>query len=291
MVVIWEYIPKIMSSSAKLIAVLTATLVRLLAPLVRLLLRNGMSFKAFSDLARRVFVDVGMREFGIPGKKQTISRVSILTGLSRKEVQRIVEERSNEGPHEMRERYNRAARVVAGWVRDEEFVDAAGNPVALDPDGPRASFSQLVKRHSGDVPARAVLDELLRVGAVERLDDGRIRLLARAYVPSTSDLDKLDILGADVADLIATIDHNLQRGEADPRFQRKVMYDNVPRESAAAFRALSAEQAQALLEAMDKWLAQHDRDVNPSVPGTERVRVGIGIYYFEENLVQRSEEN
>ena len=141
------------------------------------------------------------------------------------------------------------------------------------------------------MPARAVLDELLRVGAVERLDDGRIRLLARAYVPSTSDLDKLDILGADVAALIATIDHNLQRGEADPRFQRKVMYDNVPRESVAAFRALSAEQAQALLEAMDKWLAQHDRDVNPSVPGTERVRVGIGIYYFEENLVQRSEEN
>jgi len=269
---------------------LTATVVRLLTPLVRILLRNGMSFKAFSDVARRVFVEVGTRDFGIPGKKQTVSRVSILTGLSRKEVQHILEEQRVPGGSEAGERYNRAARVVAGWVRDREFTDAAGDPLPLPPDGERASFAALVRRHSGDVPARAVLDELLRVGAVERQEDGRIGLRARAYVPSTSELDKLDILGADAGDLIATIDHNLQRGAADPRFQRKVMYDNVPRESAAAFRALSAGQAQALIEAMDQWLAECDRDLNPSVPGAGRVRVGLGIYYFEENLNQDPED-
>jgi len=180
--------------------------------------------------------------------------------------------------------------VIAGWVRDREFSDAAGDPMALGAEGAGASFGLLVKRYSGDVPARAVLDELLRVGAAERMGDGRIRLLARAYIPSTSDLDKLDILGADVADLIATIDHNLQRGGSDPRFQRKVMYDNVPEESAAEFRALSAAQAQALLEAMDKWLSQHDRDANPSRTGKGRVRAGVGIYYFEENLEQQSED-
>jgi len=190
-----------------------------------------------------------------------------------------------------KETYNRAARVIAGWVRDKEFTDAAGEPLALSQAGATASFSLLVKRYSGDVPARAVLDELLRVGAVERLDDDRIRLLSRAYVPRTSDLDKLDILGADVSDLITTIDHNLQRGAEDPRFQRKVMYDNVPEESIAAFRSLSGAQAQSLLEAMDKWLSQHDRDVNPCQSGTGRVRVGIGIYYFEENLAKRPEEN
>jgi hypothetical protein len=278
-------------ASNKLSSVLAAAVLRLLEPLVRVLLRNGMSFNAFSDLARRAYVESAMREFGIPGKKQTVSRVSVLTGLSRKDVQRILGAQGTADSGEARERYNRAARVIAGWVRDKEFADAAGEPAALAPDGPGASFGQLVKRYSGDVPARAVLDELLRVGAVQRQDDGRIRLLSRAYVPSASDLDKLDILGADVADLIATIDHNLRHGGADPRFQRKVMYDNVPRDAAAAFRALSAQQAQALLEAMDQWLAPRDRDVNPSVRGAERVRVGVGIYYFEENLVQRSEES
>jgi hypothetical protein len=280
-----------MDQSTKLSEILASAVFRLLTPLVGILLRNGMSFDAFADLARRAYVEVGMKDFGIPGKKQTISRVSILTGLSRKEVQRILAEKGLAGGIEVRESYNRAARVIAGWVRDADFTDAAGNPIALSPEGTHTSFSLLVKRFSGDVPARAVLDELLRVGAVERSADGRICLLSRAYIPRTSDLDKLDILGADVADLIATIDHNLQRSGSDPRFQRKVMYDNVAQESVAEFRAMSAAQAQALLEAMDKWLSQRDLDVNPSRTGTGRMRAGIGIYYFEENLEQRSRDN
>jgi uncharacterized protein DUF6502 len=279
-----------MADSIKRGQVLSAVVTRILGPLVRVLLRNGMSFNAFSDLAKRVFAEVGMRELGIPGKKQTVSRVSILTGLSRKEVQRLLGERTPAAGAEARERYNRAARVVAGWVRDRDFTDGAGDPLALSQSGTGASFSQLVKRYSGDVPARAVLDELLRVGAVERLGEDRIRLLSRAYIPRTSDPDKLDILGADVADLITTIDHNLQRNDSDLRFQRKVMYDNLPEESISAFRALSARQAQELLEKMDHWLSQHDRDTNSSVKGTGRVRAGVGIYYFEENPAQHSQD-
>ena len=249
-----------------------------------------MSFNAFCDFAKQVYVEVGMREFGIPGRKQSVSRTSILTGLSRKEVQRTLGEQTQSASSEGQERYNRAARVIAGWVRDSEFTDRAGDPLVLAPAGDGASFSVLVKRYSGDVPARAVLDELLRVGAVEQLADGHIRLLSRAYIPRTSDLDKLDILGADVADLITTIDHNLGQGAGDPRFQRKVMYDNLPEEAISRFRALSAEQAQALLEKLDAWLSQHDRDMNPALKGTGRVRAGIGIYYFEEKLGQPSQD-
>lgn len=269
--------------------VLSTVVIRILRPLIRTLLRNGMSFKAFSDIAKRVYVEIGMHEFGIPEKKQTISRVAVLSGLSRKEVQRVIGQRVDDATVSD-ERYNRAARVIAGWVRDREFTDAQGNPHALNLEGENPSFSQLVKRYSGDVPARAVRDELLRVGAIELSEDGRIRLLARVYIPRTSDLDKLDILGTDVADLIGTIDNNLQHGATDPRFQRKVMYDNLPQESISKFRALSAEQSQMLLENLDRWLSRQDRDVNPSVKGTGRKRAGIGIYYFEENMAQPPEE-
>jgi len=260
--------------------------------LIRVILRNGMSFNAFSSIAKQVYVSVAMQEFGIPGKKQTISRVSILSGLSRKEVQWVMSQgdpaSAEEAPYE---RYNRAARVIAGWVRDRDFLDSAGHPMALGQEDGNVNFNLLVKRYSGDMPSRAVLDELLRVGAVERLEDGRIRLLSRAYIPRSSDLDKLEILGTDVSDLIYTIDHNLQHGAADPFFQRKVMYDNLPVEAIGAFRALAAEPAQAMLEKMDQWLSQHDRDVNPSVKGAGRMRAGIGIYYFEENLEQKPREN
>ena len=276
--------------------VLSGAIARILRPLFRVLLRNQLSFNAFSDIAKRVYLEVASREFGIPGKKQTVSRVSILSGLTRKEVQRVLKLVPSTDSESV-ERYNRAARVVAGWVRDSDFGDASGNPLALAPQQGAVSFASLVRRHSGDVPARAVLDELLRVGAVDTLPDGRVRLLARAYVPRGSEPDKLNILGTDVADLISTIDHNLQLGGhdplfqpkvmlggRDPLFQRKVMYDNLPAEALPEFRDHSSEQAQALLERLDRWLAEHDRDTNPRVTGTGRLRAGVGIYYFEEQL-------
>ncbi|MDZ4127648.1 MAG: DUF6502 family protein, partial [Hydrogenophaga sp.] len=164
--------------------------------------------------------------------------------------------------------------------------DAQGEPGALPMDG-EVSFAALVKRHSGDMPMRAVLDELLRVGAVQQDDDERVRLVTRAYVPQTSDVAKLGILGADVADLVTTIDHNLQHGTIDPRFQRKVMYHSLDARALPAFRKLSATQSQALLEKFDRWLAEHDIDSPAHAAGGgegERARVGVGIYYFEERL-------
>jgi hypothetical protein len=272
-----------MDVSNRITQALAAAVSRLLRPLIRTLLRQGMSFNEFSDLARRVYVDVALREFQIPGKKQTISRVSILTGLTRKEVQRLCQSDADYDPAAA-ERYNRAARVIAGWVRDADFNDTKGAALALPLDESDQSFAELVRRYSGDMPARAMLDELMRVGAVERQADGRIRLVARAYVPRTSAHDKLAILGADVADLIATIDHNLEHGSDDPRFQRKVMYDNLPQEAVVEFRRLSSEQGQRLIEAMDQWLSRHDRDHNPAIQGRGRVRAGVGVFYFEENL-------
>jgi len=269
---------------------LAAALQRVLRPLFRVVLRNHMSFKAFIDIAKRAYVEVAASEFRIPGKKQSVSRVALLSGLTRKEVQRLLEtEDAADTVGEAGERYNRAARVVAGWVRDSDFSDAAGNPKVLPlQDGPPheggANFAELARRFSGDIPFRAVLDELKRVRVVEQLEDGRIRLKVRAYIPESGDADKLNILGTDVADLVTTIDHNLQNSGAEPFFQRKVMYDNVPAEALQEFRRLSRTQAQALLEKLDKWLSQHDRDANPRTTGTGQTRTGIGIYYFEEDM-------
>ena len=121
--------------------------------------------------------------------------------------------------------------------------------------------------------------------------DRAIQLKTRAYIPGGGDTDKLNILGTDVSDLVATIDHNLQHGAADPFFQRKVMYDNVPIEALQEFRRLSGAQAQTLLERLDKWLSQHDRDTHPETTGTGRMRTGIGIYYFEEDMTSQKSED
>ena len=263
---------------------LRGALEQLLRPLCRLLLRHSVSFSAFADIAKRVYVDVALKDFSLPGKKPTTSRVAVLSGLTRKEVHRLLAEPVVDGAEGF-ERYNRATRVLTGWARDADFLDGRGRPRPLEPDG-AASFAALVRRYSGDMPARAVLDELVRVGAVERLEDARLQLVTRGYVPQHSATDKLGILGRDVADLIETIDHNLQHGASDPRFQRKVMYAAIPVAALPAFRKLSGAQAQALLEKLDRWLAEHDTGEAAGAPDAEpgQARVGLGIYYFEERL-------
>jgi hypothetical protein len=179
--------------------------------------------------------------------------------------------------------------VISAWHREHAFMDDSGLPRPLVFDGGAYSFAALVKQYSGDIPARAILDELLHAGAVNRSEDGLLMPVARAYIPTTSAPEKLDILGTDVRDLIITIGKNLNQESSAPFFQRKVAYDNVPQEAVAEFRKLSASQGQELLEKLDGWLAAHDLDLNPRQQGTGRKRVGMGVYYFEENFDEEEE--
>ncbi|HOD35897.1 MAG TPA: DUF6502 family protein [Syntrophales bacterium] len=261
--------------------ILVTAVARLLRPLVRVLLRNGVSYGTFADIAKRQFVDVARDEFSIEGRKQSLSRISVITGLTRKEVARVSSLRQRDD-EPSRDRYNRASRVIAGWRRDRDFLDRKGRPMALTVSGKVKSFQELVRRHSGDVPYRAVLDEMQTDGSVERLDENRVRLRERAYLPKADETMKLHILGVDTAYLIDTIDHNMGRTLEPPRFQRKVLYDNLPDGALREFRRLSAEAAQGLLEKLDRWLSSHDRDTNPGAGGSGRNTAGVGIYYFEK---------
>lgn len=268
--------------------ILAAAVARILKPLVCILLRNGMSYKTFADIARSQFVEVARKESGIGGRKQSVSRIAVITGLTRKEVSRLLKY-SVPNDRDKSDRYHRASRVVSGWRRDKAFLVAGRRPAVLAIAGPGKSFQQLVKRYSGDVPHRAVLDELLNAGVVACPDENRVKLIERAYMPRGDETMKLHILGIDTAHLIATISHNLKSDGAEPRFQRKVLYDNLPDEALPALRKLSLKSAQALLEKLDGWLSSQDRDVNPEAGGSGRNTAGVGIYYFEEPYSQEEE--
>jgi len=277
-------------TDAELPTVLARAVSRVVAALFRVLLRHGFSYTAFDALARRVYVDVALREFGIPGKKPSVSRASILSGLTRKEVQRLVEEAEQaataRAPAAVPERHNRAGRVLAAWARERDFTDAAGRPRTLPLQEGSASFADLVRRFSGDMPVRAVLDELVRLGAARRTETGEVEYLQPLFIGRRSAGDKLDLLGSDVADLIGTIDHNVVHGETDPRFQRKVMYRDMPASVVPEFRTLVAAHGMAVLQQLDIWLAAHRSADEPGTkaPREPKVRLGLGIYYFEEDL-------
>lgn len=268
-------------------AAFQAATARVLRSLARVLLRYGVSIQACIDLSKRAYIEAAQSDLALPGRRMSQSRVALITGLTRKDVARL--QSSNfEDDDQALARINRAGRVVAGWRRDAEFRDAHGSPAALRLDNGMPSFMKLVRRYSGDIPARAVLDELTRSGSAIAVD-GRVELTSPA-VPATEDAEKIALLGTDVADLVETIAHNLQARSSARRYQRKVMYDNLSQEAVAEFSRMAAERSQQLLEEFDRWLARHDRDVTGERGGTGRMRAGVGIYFFEEELQTKEGE-
>jgi hypothetical protein len=271
-----------MLEDSTLVSAIGLALAKLLRPLVRLLLKHSFPYAAFESIAKRVYVETAMADFALPGKKPSISRAAILTGLTRKDVNLLLAEPSSRADVSAAH-YNRAARVLTAWVREPRFAGSTASPQPLPVDGPDG-FAELVRLHGGDVPARAVLDELQRVGAVQTLADGRVALRQRAFVPHESMVQKLGILGTDVGELIETITHNIEHGATDARYQRKVMHVGIPIEALPAFREMSARQSQALLEGLDAWLTEHDIEHLPDsgLPPGDTARVGVGIHYFEQ---------
>lgn len=257
-------------------------MVAILRPLVRVLLRYGVSCKAFTEAAKAVYVEVAEQEFRIPGRKQSDSRISVITGLSRKEVKRVKE---TEMPEERRSLllHNRASRVIMGWTQDPEFTDDSGSPQDLNLDDRQPGFPELVRRYSGDAPVRAVLDELERVGAVERIGDNTLALLTRAYISQTDDVEKIQYMGVVVGQMIRTIDHNFWSQSSDPFFQRIVANQHISTADAPRFRAFAKQRGQQLLEQLDKWLAENEVPyATTDAEETETRHVGVGVYYFEE---------
>ncbi len=261
---------------------LLAALLRILRALIRVLLRHGVPYPVFSEFARWTYVDVAAKEFPIEGRKQTNSRVSVLTGLSRKEVLRLRDLPPPTGEVDV-EQFHRAARIVSAWTREADYCEPGGAPQPVPFEGPGASFSDLVRRFGGDVPPRAVLDELLRVGTVERDGGDHLRLRTRAYLPvgAGAEAERLAILGTDVAALVETIDHNLQREPGARWFQRKVAYRGVPAADLTGTRALAAAEGQRVLELLDRVLAEHVQRGTDEGGQDDTRQVMLGIYWHE----------
>ena len=268
---------------------LQAALRKILKGIARLVLRFGLSYEEFDELAKQAFIEVTEQELALPGRKQTDSRIAVVTGLSRKEVKRLrtLEPDTTECITPIQ--YNRAAKVLNGWLRNREYQDPAGSPLILPIEGKDLSFTTLVRAYGGDIPVRAVLDELVRIGAVLRQDDGKVRVIHQAYV-STGDLaDKLTILGTDVMLLMDTISHNLDSDADHAYLQLKLSYDNLPQEAIPLLQRIAAEDGRVLLQQLNRWFADKDRDTNPSAEqGNGRYYAGVGIYFFCRDLDKNS---
>jgi len=255
---------------------LTRSASKILRPLARIMLRNGVSCGAFEELVRKAYVDEAFALSHEKGGKTTVSSVSAQTGLSRKEVKRLHELNAEQSAEPSKQKYNRATRVISGWVNDPKFIDPLGHPKPLKLNkNDTNDFATLVKLYSGDITPKAMLDLLLEAKCVQVQQD-TVQLIKPAYLPGNDSTEVAFILGNDANELLQTIGHNMGCEGEHKRFQRKVSTTKLAKNAKEAFQQISAKHAQALLEELDEWLLEHEASASE-----ESQYVSLGIYYYE----------
>lgn len=263
---------------------------RVLRPLVRQLVHHGVTYPVVAELLKQTFVQVAENEFKLPKRKLSDSRVALITGIPRREVGTL-----RDAPPEARALpldTHLATRLIGRWTSAPRYLTPDGQPQVLPFETRDAapSFSELVKACGGDIPARAVLDELVRVGAARVSKARDITLLAQRYIPATGTVEKIDMLGEDAAQFIETIGHNVLAPPDDLRFQQKIEFDNIGSRGVPTLERHLRRLADAFLTKVTDLMAAYDRDRNPSAPGGRRTRVTMGAYYFEEAEPEREDE-
>lgn len=262
-------------------AALVPAIRRLLRPLVRVLIANGLTYPSLAELLKGLYVEVAERRFPVEGKPQTDSRITLLTGIHRKDVRRL--RGAAAGRQAPSPAISLNAQLIGVWLGKADYEDAAGRPRPLPrhatPDE-RVSFDGLVESVSKDIRPRAVLDEWLRQGIARIDDDDRVVLDAEAFVPREDFADLAYYFGRNLHDHIAAAGHNLS-GARPPFLERSVHYDRLTVESAAALAALAGEAGMEALRAVNREaLARAERDEDDPAA---TLRINFGLYTFVED--------
>jgi hypothetical protein len=271
--------PKDASSNLNQESVLVKIMNRLLFPLARLCLAHGVTLAAVEERLKYAFVheatalQPGAPEYG------TVSRISTVTGLNRREVTRLLKAdepvRSAKPPI--------STEIFARWSNDPKYLDQEGRPSVLKRQGAEPSFESLAQSITRDVHPRRMLDEMIRLGLVDYdKDQDSLSLSCNDFVPGRDSEQVLDLLGDNVGDhLDAAVTNVLEDGGR--HHEQAVFADELSSESLTALRPLVVAHWKALREAMVPViikLIESDKDAGR----IQDKRMRIGLYTFDEPM-------
>lgn len=260
---------------------LVTALRRVLYPLVRLMLARGVTYTYLADLLKGIFVEVAEREFRIEGKAQTDSRISLLTGVHRKDVRRL-RDLHESSAERIPPAVSLGAQLVAAWTGLPQYQNPSGGPRALPRlarSGGDASFEGLVASVSKDIRSRAVLDEWLRLGVVRLDENDEVVLETDAFIPQRGFEEKAFYFAHNLHDHAAAAAHNLL-GEGPPWLERSVHYDALSAASVGKLREVATRSGMGvLLDLNRRAIALEKKDM---AVGGPRQRFTCGIYFFSE---------
>jgi hypothetical protein len=257
----------------------------ILKPIAKILLRCGIGFREFAEVAKAAFVDVASSEYGLRGRPTNISRVAVMTGLTRKEVRRL-RDKIESGEHSLVVKSTPMCEVLHRWHSEPEFLDDTGKPQSLPFSGERGSFSSLVKRFGGDIPPGAMRTELKRVGALEERDDGVLDVIKRSVSPAGIE-DKLVVsLVHGAYPLLSAVAHNVnpdRDAETWPQitaFTQSVRNSDMPR-----IRRISLDRLTDIAESFDDLFIAYETLHESERQVDDQNMVAVGVFYYEDTDV------
>lgn len=262
------------------------TLRYVLRPILRLLLANGITLPAITEMLKKVMVELAEDEFSSPNKATTDSRISVLTGVHRKDVRRL--RLKSPKTAAIPKSVSLGSRLVNAWISKASLQNKKGEPLPLPRFSTRKSepsFEKLATSISTDVRPRAMLDELLRLGVVRIRDDDRIELQTGAFVPKEGEEEKLYYLSRAAYAHLSALVHNVV-GDRPPFFERIVHYDTIPEEALGKLRLFVEKEGMRSLRVVNK-AARATSD--PKIERPNRLTYGV-YFYTEPRSIEDDEE-
>lgn len=254
---------------------------KVLGPIVRLLIRIGISYQEFADLARGVYVESAIKDRKGPAFIPTHERVAIMTGLTRQQINYYIE--NDEALPKARPTLARLVpEVLHRWHTDPHYIGPYGIPIELEFDSPPdRSFKSLVAQVDPIASAGLVLEDLLQAGCVVHSGEKHFRAITRWFVlPEALSLHRLDYFGHTLAHLARTLEYNFDPANAEnKRLERFAFADKgLPRKLLPSFEAHARSRTIQFLSDIDDWIA-HSGGRDHSGP---RVEAGVNVFLYVE---------
>lgn len=256
---------------------------QVLQPLARLMIGHGLQLPSMVELLKKALVDEAVGAYGLADKGSSDTRIALLTGVHRKDVKRLRE--APESTDLATPMVPVAASVVARWISEPHYLNAdqSARPLARTPKRGQMGepdFTTLVAEVSRDVGARAVLDELERLGVVSLQDDGYVALKSNAFVPKEGLSESFHFLAANVSDHLATAVHNLAPDRPGPLMLEQSAFSLDLSEAQAQQLQIRARQlwSVALQQFLQTATVAKQRSLTDKGP---KHRVRFGVYFHD----------
>lgn len=254
-----------------------------LRPVVRILLRYGIGYREFAEIAKTAFVDIASTDFGIRGRPTNISRVAVMTGLTRKEVRRL-RNKIEMGDDLISVKTTPFEDVLHQWHAKPEFTDETGSPKSLFFSGGENSFTDLVKRHGGDIPAGAMRAEMKRVGVIGEDEAGRLTIENRTYKSESEHETLVAMLVHSVYPVFSNIAHNTDPERTDATWANRIAHTSSLRmPDTKQLRRITKDRIVDFIESIDDIFIAYESLQDDNKEEQSNDVVAVGVFYFEEH--------